>query len=329
MKIGILSTAHVHADGFAALLQNTPDITVLGFSENHPTQAAAFASSTGLTHFATHRALIDQKPDAVIICAETALHLPLVTLAARAGVHILCEKPIATTLSDALAMRQVCEAAGVQFMTAYPMRFDPNIIALKKRLEQPDLGRVLGIIGINHAENPYQRRAWFADQKLAGGGAIMDHTVHLTDLYRWLLNSEISSVQAEVSNPFYPDLEIDSAGFATLSIGGIPASIDASWSRPVGIYPRWGHLKLEIILEHGAFELDAFAQYLKLYSKNTARASNWLGYGADATRTMLEAFLTAVRNQTPVPVTWQDGYEGLRVALACYDSSRTGSVIAL
>ena len=325
LRIGILSTAHVHADGFADILQRTPNIEILGFSEPDATRAEAFSSSTKLKHFATHAALMAEHPDAVIICSETSLHLPLTRLAARGGAHILCEKPIATTLEDALQMQDVCQAAGVKFMTAYPMRFDSSLISLKARLAQKDLGRILAIIGINHAENPMHRRAWFANKHLAGGGAVMDHTVHLTDLYRWLLESEVRCVQAEVSNPFFPDLDIDSAGFATLILGTgetqVPASIDCSWSRPVGIYPRWGHLKLEVILEDGAFEIDAFANKLSLYSRRTPRIANWLGWGSDATTKMLGAFLDTVRHDTSVPVTWQDGYEGLRVALACYDSS--------
>ncbi len=333
LRIGILSTAHVHADGFAEILRTTANLEVVGFSQNNSEAAKKFVETSGLKHFATHRALIDQGLDAVIICSETALHLPLVTLAARAGAHILCEKPIATTLEDAIKMREVCEQASVQFMTAYPMRFDPNLMTLKQKLEQPKLGKVLGIVGINHAENPMYRQAWFANKQLAGGGAIMDHTVHLTDLYRWLLNLEVSSVQAEISNPFYPELDIDSAGFITMTLGTnetrVITSSDSSWSRPVGVYPRWGHLKLEIYLENAAFEIDGFANRVNLYSKNTTRATNWLGYGADATRAMLNTFLEAVSKQKPVPITWQDGFAGLQVALASYQSSKTGQVIYL
>ncbi len=325
IRIGILSTAHVHADGFAAILKNTPNLEILGFSEPHAARAEAFSLSTGLKHFPTHAALMAERPDAIILCSETALHLPLTRLAARGGAHILCEKPIATTLEDALQMQEICQTAGVKFMTAYPMRFDSSLVSLKKRLAQNDLGRVLAIIGVNHAENPMHRRAWFADKALAGGGAVMDHTVHLTDLYRWLLEQEVSSVQAEISNPFFPNLDIDSAGFATLVLGSgatrVPTSIDCSWSRPVGIYPRWGHLKLEVMLEAGAFEIDAFAQKLQLFSSNAPRVANWLGWGLSATANMVNAFLEAVRSDTPVPITWQDGYAGLQVALACYDSS--------
>ena len=324
LRVGILSTAHVHANGFADILQRTPNLEILGFSEPDAARAEAFAK-TGLKHYPTHAALMAERPDAVIICSETSLHLPLTRLAARSGAHILCEKPIATTLEDALLMQDVCQTAGVKFMTAYPMRFDSSLISLKTRLAQKDLGRILSLSGINHAENPMHRRAWFADKTLAGGGAVMDHTVHLTDLYRWLLGTEVSRVQAEISNPFFPDFDIDSAGFATLILGTgetqVPTSLDCSWSRPVKIYPRWGHLKLEIILEEGAFEIDAFANKLNLYSRRAPRVANWLGWGSDATAKMLRAFLDAVRSDTPVPITWQDGYEGLRVALACYDSS--------
>ncbi len=328
LRIALLSTAHVHADGFAAMMQNTPNLEVIGFSEPDATRAEAFGY-TGLKHYSSHAAIMREQPDAVIICSETSLHLPLVTLAARGGAHILCEKPIATTLEDAQKMRDVCEKAGVQFMTAYPMRYDPNMIALKKRLEQNDLGRVLGMVGINHAENPMHRRAWFADAALAGGGAVMDHTVHLTDLYRWLLGKEISHVQAEISNPFYPELNIDSAGFVTLRLDDIPASMDCSWSRPIGIYPRWGHVKLEVLLEAGAIEINAFAQHLNLYSSRAPRVANWLGWGFDSTRAMFEDFIRAARAGTPMPINWNDGYQGLKVALACYTSSQQGVDVQL
>ncbi len=99
----------------------------------------------------------------------------------------------------------------------------------------------MGVNGINHSENPKDHRRWFADKALAGGGAVMDHTVHLADLLRWYFDAEVVEVYAQVDNPFCrTEVEVDSAGLilATLS-NGVIASIDCSWSRPRG-YPRWG-----------------------------------------------------------------------------------------
>lgn len=330
MKIGILSLAHVHADGYLALLPELPGVTLIGFSDDDAERAQATAARTGVPWLGSDAELLAKQPDAVIVCSENAKHRAAVELAAAAGAHVLCEKPIATTLADAHLMRTACERYGVSFMTAFPMRFDASVQALKGLLKRGELGRVYGINGINHAECPSRHRAWFVDPELAGGGAVMDHIVHLADLYRWLLASEITTVYAEVGNPFLPgSVAVDTACLASVKLAnGVFASIDASWSRP-NSYPRWGHLKLEVVSERGTVAVDAFAQHLALYSPHASRQPSWVNWGGNPNRAMLEAFIASVRTGGPPPITWQDGYQALRAALACYDSQACGEVVPL
>lgn len=329
LRVGILSFAHVHADGYATLLQSNPDVEFIGFSEPDAARGESASRTHGAARFATHQELLEQKPDAVIVCCENFGRMELVQMAAQAGAHVLCEKPIEVSLSRALAMRDACEGAGVRFMTAFPMRFDPTIKLLRQRVLNGDLGRVYGVNGINHSENPSVHRAWFAQRALAGGGAVMDHTVHLADIYRWIFGAEIQSVHAEIGNPFRPDLDVDTAGIALLTLqNGVFASIDCSWSRPA-TYPRWGHLKLEVVGERGALDVDAFAQHLTVYSNRNPRAVTWANWGSDPNAAMLQSFFSSIRNDTDVSVTWRDGFEALRVALACYESNEMGQPVNL
>lgn len=329
VRVGIMSFAHVHADGYAALLRSNPGVDFIGFSEPELERGESASRNHGPTWFRTHEELLAQKPDAVIVCSENFGRLELVREAARAGAHVLCEKPIEISLPRALSMREACEHAGVKFMTAFPMRFDPTITLLRERVQNGGLGRVYGINGINHSECPKAHRAWFAQKALAGGGAVMDHTVHLADLYRWIFGAEIRNVHAEVGNPFDPDVDVDTAGLALLTLqNGVFASIDCSWSRPSS-YPRWGHLKLEIVGERGALDVDAFAQHLTVYSPRNPRAVTWANWGSDPNAAMLEAFFSSIRDDTDVRVTWKDGFEALRVALACYESNAAGQPVAL
>ncbi len=329
LRVGIMSFAHVHADGYAALLQSNLGVDFIGFSEPDLQRGDEASGTHGATWFKTHEALLEQKPDAVIVCSENFGRLELVQMAAGAGAHVLCEKPIEVSLERALAMRETCERAGVRFMTAFPMRFDPTLKLLRERVLNGDLGRVYGINGINHSENPSAHRAWFAQKTLSGGGAVMDHTVHLADLYRWIFGSEIQTVHAEIGNPFSPNLDVDTAGLALLTLeNGVFASIDCSWSRP-NIYPRWGHLKLEIVGERGALDVDAFAQHLTVYSSKNPRAVSWANWGSDPNAAMLESFFDCIRNDTDPAVTWTDGFEALRVALACYESNAHGQPVTL
>jgi predicted dehydrogenase len=330
MRIGILSFAHLHAEGYQAHLKNMPGVELVGFSHENPEEARRFAAACGLKWFPRHQDLLDEGLDGVIVCSENARHLEPVELAARAGCHILCEKPIATRLEDALAMRAACEAGGVHFMTAFPMRFTPSTQAVRAAIREGRLGRVLGVNGINHSEIPRAHRAWFAEAELAGGGAAMDHIVHLADLLRWYFDAEIAEVYAELDNLFYPgEVNVDTVGLLLVSLSnGVQASIDCSWSRPTW-YPRWGHLKMEVVGEGGTVVLDAFAQHLTLYARQGTRNPSWVGFGPDPNRAMLREFIASIRERRPPSVSWNDGFQALRVALAAYESSSRRAVVAL
>ena len=328
MRIGILSFAHLHAEGYVASLRRIPGVEIIGFSETDAERGKRFSQALGLRWFWTHEDLLAEEPDAVIVTSENARHRELVELAARAGTHVLCEKPIATTTEDARAMQDAVERAGVRFMTAFPMRFSPAVRAARDTVRSGTLGRVLAVVGINHSENPKHHRAWFAERELAGGGATLDHTVHLADLYRWIFGAEVAAVTAEVANPFDPDVDVDTAGLLLLELeNGVSASIDASWSRPAH-YPRWGHLKMEIVGEKGTLLVDAFAGHLHVWRSGSGRGYEWVGFHPDPNQGMLEAFVENVRAGGEPPVTWKDGFEALRVALAAYRSAETRAPVA-
>jgi predicted dehydrogenase len=330
MRIGILSFAHLHAEGYQANLKIIPEVELVGFSHENGDEGRSFAEKYGLRWFPQHRELLDQGLDGVLICAENARHRELVEMAAEANCHILCEKPIATRVADAQALGAVCLKNNVRFMTAFPMRFAPSVRAVRTMIQRRELGSVLGVNGINHSEIPKRHRAWFADRDLAGGGAVMDHTVHLADLFRWCFQGEVVEVYAEVDNPFYPDdVDVETAGLMLLRLSNdVQASIDCSWSRPTS-YPRWGHLKMEVIGEKGAVVMDSFAQYLTLYSRGEVRNPSWIGFGPDPNQAMIEEFVASICENREPSVTWNDGYQALRVALAAYESARTKEPVRL
>ncbi len=327
MRIGIMSFAHLHAEGYAQNLRRIPGVELIGFSDTDPERGRRFSHEYGLRWFWTHEDLLAEQPDAVVITSENATRRPLVEMAAAAGAHVLSEKPIATSVADAIAMKKATDAAGVLFMTAFPMRFSPAVASLREMIRSGELGRVLAVVGVNHSENPKHHRAWFAQKELAGGGAVMDHSVHLADLYRWIFATEINDVYARVANPFDPEVDVDTAGLLLLRLAdGTPASIDASWSRPAH-YPRWGHLKMEVVGEKGAVLLDAFAGHLHVWRRQAGRPYEWLGYHPDPNQGMMEAFVHSVAEKREPPVCWRDGFEAMRVALAAYESAAKGEPV--
>jgi predicted dehydrogenase len=330
MRIGILSVAHLHAEGYQAILRAIPGVDLVGFSHEDSEQGRSFGEKFSLPWFATNQELLAQGLDGVVICTENARHGELVELAAAAHCQILCEKPIETTLVKAEAMKAACEKNGVRFMTAFPMRFAHSTQALRATVREDKLGKVFGVNGINHSENPSGHRAWFANKELAGGGAAMDHIVHLADLLRWCFEAEVVEVYAEIANLFRPDeLDVDTAGLLLVKLSnGVQASIDCSWSRPTW-YPRWGHLKMEVIGERGTAVMDSFAQHLTVYSKTGPRNPDWAGFGPDPNQPMIQEFVDSIREQREPSVTWNDGYQALRVVLAAYESAQRKEPVEL
>ena len=330
VRIGIMSFAHLHAEAYIQNLRRVPGVELIGFSDTDAERGRHFAAMFDVTWFPTHEALIAEQPDGVVVCSENAGRRALVEMAAHAGVHVLCEKPIEVTLRDAEAMRDVCEAHNVKFMTAFPVRFAPSVRQCKAKIERGELGRVYGISGINHSEIPRNHRAWFAQKALAGGGAVMDHTVHLVDVMRWFFGAEIVEVYAEVDNLFYPgEVDVDTAGIVLLTFeNGVFASLDCSWSRPT-TYPRWGHFKMDIVGENGFVVLDSMAQQFTVYSHRLPRHPTWINWGPNANQGMIEEFIACIREDRQPSITWQDGYEALRIALACYESAESGQPVSL
>jgi predicted dehydrogenase len=330
MRIGILSFEHLHAENYQEKLRKIPDVELVGFSHENLREGAEFAAKFGLNWFQKHSELLAAGLNGAIVCSRTSNHRELVELAANAGCHILCEKPIETNLVDAKAMRDACEKFGVRFMTAFPMRFAPSVSSLRAMVQQGDLGKILGINGINHSEIPAGHRAWFGDRALAGGGAVMDHTVHLADLFRWIFESEIAEVYAELNSRLCtPQMNVETAGLLLLAFSnGIHASIDCSWSRPT-FYPRWGHLKMEVIGEKGAAAMDSFAEYVTLYARGAPRNPNWVSFGRDPNQGMIEEFVAGIREDREPSVTWEDGYEALKIALAAYESDKLQRAVPL
>ncbi|MCE1255408.1 MAG: Gfo/Idh/MocA family oxidoreductase [Anaerolineae bacterium] len=330
MKIGIMSFAHHHSDGYIQCLKNIPGLEIC-IADEDLSRAQQQAETHGVLLMRTYEELLASKPDGVIITSENNKHRGLVEMAAAQKINVLCEKPIATTLEDGKAMLDACNKAGVIFMTAFPMRFSPPVMEVKKHMDDGDYGKVLCFTSTNQGELPKKYRNWFVDKKLAGGGAIMDHTVHLADILRWYLQSEAVEVYASTNQIFYRnevDPDIETGGVVSISFAnGVFATIDCSWCRPMN-WPTWGGLTFEMVTERGAVLVDAFKQNLTVYRKSMPHPT-WSFWGSDSNMGMVKEFITAIKQNRAPLVTGLDGYKAVEIALAAYQSAQTGQPVKL
>ena len=327
IKIGILSFAHHHGKAYISNLRRMEDVELLGVADDDTQRGQQIADQNEARYYPSYEALLEANPDGVIICTENNRHRPLVEMAAARGVHVLCEKPIATTLEDARAIVDACDKAGVLLMTAFPMRFSAPLLEIKARLDNGDFGDVYCFNATNQGELPTKHRTWFVDPELAGGGAIMDHTVHLVDIMRWFTGSEVATVYARSNRIFHAgEVEVETGALEMLTFeNDVFATIDASWSRPP-YWPTWGGLTFELVTQRGAVIVDAFRQNLNIYRHEWQRA-NWAYWGSDMNHAMLNDFAAAIREDRPPRVTGIDGLRAVEATVAAYESDRTGQTV--
>ena len=327
LKIGILSQQHMHAHSYAQALSADPRVHLAGIWDEDPAAAAALAATYMTRSFSSLDDLLGEQLDGAIIASENIFHRALTERAAKAGVAaVLCEKPLATNLDDANAMIAACDASGARLATAFPCRFSPVFQRLKAAVDSGKLGKVLAVRATNHGKCPF---GWFVEKGKSGGGAIIDHTVHVADLNRVLLGSEAVEVYAETGNRMFGQ-EWEDSGFLTITYAdGVFSTLDSSWSRPAKSFPTWGDVTMEIVGTEGVASMDMFRQGSVYYSERDGGA-HMLGWGSNTDAGMIDEFLTLCAGGSPDKIAdGRDGLKALEVALAAYESARTGRPVDL
>ena len=324
VKIGMMSFAHLHAHSYAACLKQLSDVEFVGIADDDASRAAKVGKDLKVKTFANYEELLATDVQGIIVCSENANHRRHVVVAAQHGKHVMCEKPLAASNEDAEAMIEVCRRANVKLQTAFPCRYHPAFIQLKSAVKAGELGKLLAIKATNQGQCPF---GWFVDKKLSGGGAVIDHTVHVVDLIRCMTGAEPVKVYAEIGNRMFGK-DFDDTGVLTIDFSnGMYATIDASWSRPKS-FPFWGNVKMEVTGTEGIADMDMFAQKIDaFYDKPMSYKYEYWGDNIDLG--LVAAFARSIGEDRPVETTGDDGAKAVAVALAAYQSAKIGKPVEM
>jgi len=316
MKGAILSFAHMHAYSYIECLKKISDVEISAIADEDTDRGKSLADRYGTRFYKDYQDLLKEEDvDFVVVCSENVKHRDMVIASAQAGKHILCEKPISVDIPSAKEMIDAVNRYGVQLQIAFPVRFSPSVRRVKDMIDRKELGNILAFNCTNHGKMP---GGWFVEKSLAGGGAIMDHTVHVMDILRWYLGSEAEYVYAEGDTLLHNIPAEDTGLLSIIFENGIFATIDASWSRPKS-FPIWGDVNIEMVTEKGVVEMEVFSQTMELYNDKSMSAS-WIDWGANMDLLMIQNFISSIKNGKPVEVTGYDGLKAMEVALAAYRS---------
>ncbi len=318
IKVGMMSYAHMHAYSYSNSLEKLPDAALVSIYDDNESRGTEAAVTYNASYYKDIDTFLQSDLDAVIICSENARHKELVEKAAEAKLPILCEKPLSVSVEDAESMIEVCKKHGVILQTAFPVRFADSIQKMKRQLDEGAFGDIIAIRSTNRGQNP---GGWFTDPVLSGGGAVLDHTVHMVDIMRWFLGSEIKEVYSLVGQQFFSEEKTDDAGLLMLEFeNGVIASHDTSWSR-FSDYPAWGDAAIEIIGTKKRATADAFGHRVDHFRKEGKPVLTYRYGGNDIDFLLIRDFIQTVKEGKEPFITGYDGLKAMEAALKAYESA--------
>lgn len=314
MKVGVIGTRHVHADGLAAAAESC-GATLVGACERDPAARAGWTRTPLL-----EREELLERSDAVIVAGTNRERVDDTLAACAAGIPVLAEKPVAADAADLARLVEHAEAGLV--MVALPVRFAESMQHAREVVRAGALGTPIAARGTNHGQFP---GGWFGRRADAGGGALQDHVVHLSDGLCWLLDDVVTHVYAKGAHVLHPENDVEDCGIVTLDFAsGAFASIDSSWSRPRS-FPTWGDVWLEVVGTGGRLRIDPMATRLELYDDSAGTLRHLAYSDDDMTRTLVEQFLEFARTRpAAAPVSLADGIHASDVVQAAYASVESG-----
>lgn len=264
VRLGICSLSHPHSTGnhIPALKYMKDRFPVVAIYHHDEEYAKEFCNLLGAKYYYRYEDMLEDKDvEAVLITSINNKHADDCIKAAQAKKDILCDKPIATSVDDALRIVKAVKDNNIKFLTTFPVRFSDSILKCKQLIDDGKLGKIIAIEATNHG-SMYEPGApqWVLDPEQNGGGCIIDHTVHVADIIRWFTNEEFKTVRAIAKHALHDNIKKDVEDLAFLQgrmSNGAIFQIDTSWSRRPED-PMWGDVTIRVVGEKGSAYLDLY-----------------------------------------------------------------------
>jgi len=336
VRLGIIGSGFMgrtNAEVTTRYLKNAKLVAIAGGS-----RAGALAAEFGVAGEPSVEALLERSDiDAVLISTPHAAHAREALAAARAGKHLLIDKPMATTVEECDAILDAARAGGLKVMIMFGQRFRICNMEARRLVREGTIGKVLMIqeqilaTGGLASLSPWQSLP-------ENYGIFLGHAVHNIDRIRWITGAEIASVSAQVQRDAKSGNEVSTMALLSLTNGAM-ATIWASWEIAAPLFPRGASGAL-ISGEAGNLDLDAYGELrLGIENKWSVVAKqdpiDWIGEGMlspvrmKAYQMQHQEFIDSILEDREPSVTGEDGRAAVEVATAAYQSAAEGRTIHL
>jgi predicted dehydrogenase len=326
---------------FKKMVSNAEIVSVMDVSEE---RARDVAKRFDVPHYCTkERTLLKQGIDAVYIATPQNAHARQAIMAAKAGKHIMCEKPIAISLREVDRMEKAISRAGVKFMLGFCMR---NNVYNRKARELVQSGAV-GQMVMGRAEltcwYPPIADAWRQDIKISHGGALLDMGTHCLDILEWIMNAkivEVAGFQDQLTHKYRTAIEDTSTIVLRFSNGahGIVDNYfnipDAAAQNSMELHGTRG-----AVIARGTIGQDPTGSMFSIlqesdlaYNANQVRnvtptRQEYVFEGIGLYGQMITQFSQCILENREPPITLEDGRHSVRVVEAIYKAARKGRVV--
>ncbi len=339
--VGAGNIAQIHAAAINAI----PGAHLVGFCSKTADRAQALAARFGGEATADLDAFL-ARPDlhAITICTPSGTHADIGISAARAGKHVMTEKPIDVTLERAQLLIDGCQAAGVRLGCIFQSRFLPAVRLLRMAIANGRLGRIFvadAYVKWFRPPSYYEAARWRGTKALDGGGALINQSIHTVDLLQHLAGP-VASVFGFTDQKRHPDIEGEDTAVAVVRFGsgavGViegTTSVAPGFSRRIELHGEKGSVILDgndisVWKLDGTGPEEAELDRLRAAAKDASDgSSDPMKLDSAGHRDQIADFVAAVRDGRAPIIDGAEGLKALEIVLGVYRSAATGRLVQL
>lgn len=330
---GVISPTHARS------IEELPDAQLVALCDILPEKAHELAQAYPADVYEDYRQLLERDDiDVVVVLTPSGLHAGVGIDAAKAGKHVLVEKPMDVTLDSADALIRACREAGVKLSVISQHRFDPAVAALKKAVDEDRLGQLN--FGGSHtkwyrSQGYYDSGSWRGTWALDGGGALINQSIHYVDLLTYIMGP-VEEIHAYCAARAHERIEVEDIAVAAIKFkSGALGLLEGTTAAYPGFCAR-----LDIYGGEGSviIENDQVLEW-RLRSGEpcpvTAEQTSFIGGTSSkdiwhySHRRQIQDLIEAIREDREPLVNGEEGRRALEIVLAVYESSRTGKTVRL
>ncbi len=352
LRVGVVGTGvgRLHLDGFKQLVDDVEIVALCDVDETRLNEMAD-KYNVPLRYTDYNQLFSSGKIDAVTIALPNNLHAPVSIAALEAGLHVLCEKPLAENIEAGQKIVDITAGASGKFMICFNRRYRPDVQWIKEMIDTGQLGRVYQVrAGWLRETGIPGWGGWFTSKQVAGGGPLIDLGVHVLDIVMWLLNyPDPLTVSADVQTNFGPrgrktwrgnkqvaemyQVEDSATAFIRLA-DGVSLTLETNWASHGK--PGMDDISITLLGTEGTVELyipnyaakNTLTFYTEINGVPVTTRPHIISADSDHYYAMAE-FVKCIKDDTPPPASAENGLVIMQIIDAIYRSAAVAREVVL